>query len=496
MSDDADPPSSSNPANSGDVADDAFIDVSLPGTAAASAATTVLHDFSTCTTKFAGLLPGGGFAFAVNTTTPTLIVSTTNLVLGASLQEYVATHLYLVPKLHASNQLDQVSSSDLEIVIEHGLSSTSSAAAAPGAGGKAAGNARYFLCAVVSADAALPDPDIVGTGKPPRAGGAPPPPPPPGTANLIGHDPALLAFLRNIDTRGGGGSAQLKASNAKRLPLDTPLTFPGIGTCMSYPDRKGNTVLLASAPLLANPALVARLYALTSASAPVFSNFDLAQAEGSAVSLVTFRANAPALAFAPVVSMETTTTPGGQEEEEDDDDAAAAAEGFAAKTPSKKKKKTPPPAAGGRLTPSQVLAIVSLMVVAALFALPTWLYGPRMYTFSVIQAAGMNQATVSGNPSGADAFNKGILITKGLLAFGYLLVGALVGTGLSGGGGGAWYSLLIAGILLAILLGTLTASIFYDITESANSVIRGMMDMHGVKDKSDMLEVFRYKYAT
>lgn len=521
-------------SNHGAVTDDAFIDVVLPGTATASTATTVLHDFSTCTTKFTGLLQGGGMVFAVNTTTPTLTVSTANSVLGTSVREYVATQLYLAPKLHASNQLTQVSASDLEIVIEHGLNSTSAAAAAAGGGGKAS-NARYFLCAIVSADEAIPD--LPASSHPSSSSSHPPPPP-----ALIGSDPALLAMLRNIDTGSGGGasSQQLKANNAKRLPLDTPLSFPGIGTCMSYPDRKGNTVLLTSAPLLAGPALVARLYSLVSAAAPVFSNFDLVQAEdgGGAVALVTFRANAPAApAFAaPNMEVEAALLPvddidaaddaatdvvGGEEEEADG--GGGEEEGFATKS-GKKKKLTPAPAkkqavaakkpptlatstapttarkeeslkaaaappppssVGGRLTAQQMLALVSLVFVAALFSLPVWLYGPQLYVFTVLQLSGTNPDTLSGSPV---SVNNGIAITKVAISVGFVLAAVFIYLGQRGGG--SMYAMALVGVVLALMLGTFTTSIFYDLSVRPNSIIRGLP---GVV-QSALNNPWRYRY--
>lgn len=467
------------------VTDDAFIDVMLPGTASASAAITVLHDFSACTTKFANLLPGGGMVFTVNTTAPTLIVSTANAVLGTSLREYVATQLYLVPKLHASNQLPQVSSSDLEIVIEHGLSAASSASSASGAGSSSGGgkNTRYFLCAVVSADAAI------NAGAATTASGVDGAAAAAATATpaLIGNDAALTAFLQNIDTVSSA-SAQLKANNAKRLPLDTPLSFPGISTCMSYPDTKGNTVLLTSAPLLASPALVARLFALVSASAPVFSNFDLQQAQVSSVSLVGFRANAPALAFAPIVSVSSvdavsgTAAPGESttQEEAFQTPSSASAKQQQQKTSASASSNT------GPLTSSQVLALVSLLVVGALVVLPAWLYGPQIYAFSVIHASGVDASTVSGTDPAS--VNRGILVTKGFYVLGSVLAAVLVGVGASM----ALYPALIAGIVIALMLCALVASVFYDAGVRSHSVVRGIPGINPAR----LLDVLRYDYTS
>ncbi len=475
-------------ANAGEGADqDTFIDVSVPGggaTAAPSGAV-ALHDFSSCTTKFAGLLSGGGLEFSVTSAAPTLSISGGGggggVLSSGGVDEFVATRLFLVPKLHASNRLQQVSASDLEVVIEHGRSATSAAAQGSG-GGKPR---RYFLCAVVSADAQILDDDKAT---------------PSGGGKLIGADAAMQAFLRNIDTSGGPADrAALRDRNAKLLPLDTPLTFPGVGECMSYSDSAGDVVLLAAAPLLAAPALIARLFAfVTAGGAPVFSNFDLAPAPDGAVSVVAFRANRAAAADATllggsggaaVTEDAAAAAPDDPEDPEDDaGDDGEEEEGFSGHRKKKKKNKGGGGGGGGGgMSSAQVLGMVVLLVIAAVLVLPAWLYGPRVYVQAVLVMSDKpDRLTLTDAPISVSAGIKRVrffMMIVGMLAAALLGVGAALGD--------AGYGSLLAGLLLALALGTLNAAVYFDLGVRSTSFVRALPNVD--RNKIDQI-LFRDSY--
>lgn len=496
---------------------DAFIDVQL-ATASVSAATAVLHDFSSCAFKFSGILPGGGgLVYSVTSSAPTLVVSATGY-LGTTLRDYVAVNLYVVPKLHASNKLDQVSASDIEIILEHAPSAAASAAADADAA------ARYFLCAVVSPsdkpeeDVAVA-PDTLAPAAAPAAAAAPAPAP--AAAKLVGADAALLRFLTAIDA-GATTSAEIKANNAKLLPVDTPLTFPGIDTCMAYPDAKGNVVLLASAPMLVPGAIVARLHALVGAAAPVFRNFDLAPKPGAAVDLVALRDNnnydAADDAAKPAAAA-------------DDDEAASRSseEGFRAapELPSRA---------------NDIFAfVVAVIALAVLVVLPVWIYAPTMYAYAVTASSAAVSATDSvlrAEPAvllgslctaaavaaacpasvrsvvfgvlfvvllfssmvaahysalflggGLADLDRGILRTKGFLASAALLATVLI----TSGAASAVWPAVVAGAVLATILAVFVVSIFADLRNPRGGAVAALSTNFSVSADS-LTHIFKIHY--
>ena len=500
---------------------DAFIDVQL-ATASVSAATAVLHDFSSCAFKFSGILPGGGgLVYSVTSSAPTLVVSASGY-LGTTLRDYVAVNLYVVPKLHASNKLDQVSASDIEIILEHAPSAAASAAADADAA------ARYFLCAVVSPsdkpeeDVAVA-PDTLAPAAAPAAAAAPAPAPAPAAAKLVGADAALLRFLTAIDA-GATTSAEIKANNAKLLPVDTPLTFPGIDTCMAYPDAKGNVVLLASAPMLVPGAIVARLHALVGAAAPVFRNFDLAPKPGAAVDLVALRDNNN-------YDADADAKPAADADEDDDEAGASrrSEEGFRAapELPSRA---------------NDIFAfVVAVIALAVLVVLPVWIYAPTVYAYAVTASSAAVSATDSvlrAEPAvllgslctaaavaaacpasvrsvvfgvlfvvllfssmvaahysalflggGLADLDRGILRTKGFLASAALLATVLI----TSGAAAAVWPAVVAGAVLATLLAVFVVSIFADLRNPRGGAVAALSTNFSVSADS-LTHIFKIHY--
>lgn len=435
-----------------------FIEVNVAASVPLDTAV-VLHNFADCELQFHSLIKrGGGIQVTLTPSSsssptalsgagaggggPTVVVSSVGSIFGSNLVEYTATMMYIVPKIHTSNKMPQVSSTDVEIIIENVCTQTS---------GTNAGT-RLFLCFVVSTDASL----------------APPVPPSPATnpdpldaavataplPSIRGQDLGIATFLNKLDF-SSYAPAQFKSNNAKMLPTTTTLTFPGITECLSYRDAaqpRPNTVVLMTVPVvIATPLLRSLNRMLT--GVPEFTDFDLQPVKGGVVTRMQFQSNR----------------------------ATSEIAGFQTRTPDRPRYSEGMRSGSGG-SDAQVKAgsdavfalnVVAMMIVGTLFAIPIWVFGPSTYMFGVRKLASGNNVNV------------GIFAMKCAFTAMYILAAVLVGVG---GGRGIW-SMLIMGTLVAMYSSVFLVSIVYDI-QTHGSIVPGLnVDMH------KMVDVFRFNYV-
>lgn len=423
--------------------DEDFIEVNVAASVPLDT-TTVLHNFTDCDMQFHSLLKnGGGIQVTVTPSSgaATLVLSESGSIFGANLVDFIATAMYIVPKIHTSNRMPQVSSTDVELIIEHHSVQQSA-------------GTRVFLCAVVSTDESVAPPDAGPTANETTT-----------AVKIKGYDAGITAFLNSMDF-SSYDPAQFKANNAKHLPTTATITFPGITECLAYQDSAQphqNTVLLLPVPLIVDAPLLRSLNRMLTGD-PAFTDFDLQPLQGGAVIRKQFQPNAPSVV-----------------------DALMTVEGMSqrSKTHSQNKKKAEANAKERELRTKEkerdatfTLNVVSVLLVGIVFAIPIWIYGPKTYLFAVENTGGLDNS---------GSINMGILAVKCIFGLLYTASAVLV----SVGSARRIWPMLIMGTLLAMYSTIFFLSVVYDIN-TTGTILIGLQN--APTNKELMSEVLRFKY--
>lgn len=383
------------------MADEDFIEVNVAASVPFDT-TTVLHNFSDCDLQFHSLLKNGGGIQATITPTSsaaTLVMSSSGSVFGSNLTDYSATAMYIVPKIHTSNRMPQVSSTDVELILEH----------------SSATGSRVFLCAIVSTDESVAPPESPNANGLENSGEKEP--------NLKGYDAGVAAFLHSLDF-SSYDPAQFKSSNSKHLPFTATFTFPGITECLAYQDsaQPQNTVLLLPVPLIVDGPLLRSLNRML-VGGPVFSDFDLHPLKGGPITRKQFQPN---------VSLSSSPS------------SSPPVEGMTQRTTPTKSR-----VSQGEADATFALNVVSVLLVGVALAIPIWIFGPQTYLLSVEKMGGLDPAGI----------NMGILATKIVFCLLYVVSFVLVGVGSAQ----RIWPMLILGTLLTVYSTVFLLSVMYDI---------------------------------
>lgn len=413
------------------VEDDEYIEVNSPNNSTPlsdASVPTILHYFDNCDVHFhAFLSENTGLAFEVSPVhrDPTLVINKPGPMFGVSLEEYSATALYLVPKIHASNRMPQVQKSDLELIIEH---------VKPGK------KERVFLCAVISTDNT-------------------------NAKKVRGRDTGLIAWMSSINT-SSKNPTQFRVNNSRLLPVSTTLAFPGINECLSYVDSDGNTVLLLPDPLLVPSKTLTTISAQISGSsgsnsskskthkAPIFGSFDLLPPDSVDHILPTrykFMSNMISTNPLDNTDAEDADNKDADNKDADNKDANNEATDNADTNTTKEgfsKKKTKKVNKDAEFS----LIMLSTLVVGFLIAIPLWLLGPELYKNLLKYFIDSTEYKTNG----------GIWANR-IMSF----VFATVAFTLMGLGGSYHnYSMLISGILIIFYNVVFNASVIFETQKS------------------------------
>lgn len=331
-----------------------YIEINAPSATIpiSETSTTILHYFDNCDVHFfSHLSNNSGMTFEVNPNhrDPTLVLNKPATFVGVSLDEYTATTLYLVPKIHTSNRIPQVQKSDLEIIIEH---------TKPGA------KERIFVCAIIS-------------GIPPNNT----------NAKIKGVDPGLNDLLQSINTTSSNPT-QFRINNSRLLPIPITLTFPGITEGLTYTDSDGNLVVLLTDPLLIKPALLSKLSQQMSGEPPIFSTFDLLPLEVGHINPIRVKFMSNMVPTIPITEEnidktldtkedETTNEPNDPNEDELNQEGV---EGMRTKTKNQTTR-------GEYVYTMQVM---SVFVAGMVLGIPVFIWGPELYIFLLAIISGEN----------------------------------------------------------------------------------------------------------